>query len=112
MRQSEATSDSREVRQDIIAEERAKVNLDRKLVFPNNMETTLWPDTVLVSQQSRPLAATEPTMLWEEHCEWDMKKKCRNKLFKDIAVSCCGQVVLSKISMEPAQTTRDMWKRE
>ena len=39
-----------------------RVDLDRKLVFPNIVETNLRPDAVLVSQQSKTLVAIEMTV--------------------------------------------------
>ena len=46
-----------------------RVDLDRKLVFPNIVETNLRPDAVLVSQQSKTLVVIELTVPWDENCE-------------------------------------------
>ena len=46
-----------------------RADLDRKLVFPNIVETNLRSDAVLVSQQSKTLVAIELTVPWEEICK-------------------------------------------
>ena len=51
------------------------LDLDRKLVFPNIVETNLRPDAVLVSQQSKTLVAIKLTVQWEENCEEAHERK-------------------------------------
>ena len=46
-----------------------RVDLDRKLVFLNIVETNLRPDAVLMFQQSKTLVAIELTLPWEDNCE-------------------------------------------
>ncbi|XP_021349432.1 uncharacterized protein LOC110466448 [Mizuhopecten yessoensis] len=66
-----------------------KVDLDRKLVFPGIVETTLRPDMVIWTEQSRHLIAIELTVPWEEGCEEaherkkakydELMEKCRSR---------------------------------
>ena len=46
-----------------------RVDLDRKLVFLNIVETNLRPDAVLMFQQSKTLVAIELTLPWEDNFE-------------------------------------------
>ena len=52
-----------------------RVDLDRKLVFPNIVETNLRPHAVLVSQQSKTLVAIEVAVPWEKNCEEAHERK-------------------------------------
>ena len=73
VRQGEATADKRALRQKAVLDTghdwKLRIYLDRKLIFPNIVETSLKPDTVLVSQQSKTLVVIELTFPWEENCE-------------------------------------------
>ncbi|XP_021358056.1 uncharacterized protein LOC110453438 [Mizuhopecten yessoensis] len=51
------------------------VDLDRKLVFPGIVETTLRPDMVIWTEQSRHLIAIELTVPWEEGGEEAHERK-------------------------------------
>lgn len=68
----EWTANRRTVRKTLLdrGQERVlRVDLDRKLVFPTIMGTTLQTGEVLVSQQPKTVVTTELTMLWAEQCE-------------------------------------------
>ena len=73
LRQSEATIDKRAPSRKSVLNRghdwELRVDLDRKPVFPNILETNLKPDAVLVSQQSKTLVAIELTVPREENCE-------------------------------------------
>ena len=66
VRQGEAKADKRAPSQIAVLDRghdwELRVDLDRKLVFPNIVETNLRPDAVLVSQQSKTLFAIEITV--------------------------------------------------
>ena len=63
-----------------------RVDLDRKLVFPNIVETNLRPDAVLVSQQSKTLVAKELTVPLEENCEEAHERKSLK--YADLMADC------------------------
>ena len=52
-----------------------KVDLERKLVFPEIVHTTLRPDVVIWSVQAKKLIAIELTVPWEERCEEAHERK-------------------------------------
>ena len=78
-RQGEATADKRARRQKSVLDRghdwELGVDLDRKLVFPNIVETNLRLDVVLVSQQSKTLVAIELTVPRQENCEEAHERK-------------------------------------
>ena len=63
-----------------------RVDLDRKPVFTNIVETNLRPDAVLVSQQSKTLVAIELTVPWEENCEEAHERKSLR--YADLMADC------------------------
>ena len=90
VRQGEATADKRALRQKAVLDTghdwKLRIYLDRKLIFPNIVETSLKPDTVLVSQQSKTLVVIELTFPWEENCEETHE---RNSLkYTDLIADC------------------------
>ncbi|XP_069139335.1 uncharacterized protein [Argopecten irradians] len=62
-----------------------KVDLDGRLVFPI-VETTLRPDMVLITNQSRTIIVVELTVLWEENCEEAHEMK--NFEYADLIADC------------------------
>ena len=65
-----------------------RVDLDRKLVFPNIVETNLRPDALLVSQQSKTLVAIELTVPWEENCEEVLVHERKSLRYADLKADC------------------------
>ena len=63
-----------------------RVDLHRKLLFPNIVETTLRPDAVLFSSQSDTLIAIELTVQWEENCEEAHERKSLK--YADLMTEC------------------------
>ncbi|XP_052271754.1 uncharacterized protein LOC127872461 [Dreissena polymorpha] len=51
------------------------VDLDRRLVFPNVVQTTLRPDIVLWSETGKKLVTIELTVPWEARCEEAYERK-------------------------------------
>jgi hypothetical protein len=52
-----------------------KADLKKKLVFPEIVQTTLRPDIVMWSQQSKKIIAIELTVPWEERCREAYERK-------------------------------------
>ena len=52
-----------------------EVDLDRRLVFPNVVQTTLRPDIVLWSETAKKLVTIELTVPWEARCEEAYERK-------------------------------------
>ena len=53
-----------------------RVDLDRKLVFPEIMDSTLRPDMVLWSRQAKTIIVIELTVPWEE---WELQRVAPEK---------------------------------
>ena len=52
-----------------------RIDLGRKLVFPEVVQTTLRPDIVIWSERSKKLVAVELTVPWEERCDEAFERK-------------------------------------
>ena len=81
-----------------------KVDLIRKLVFPDVIQTTLRPDIVLWSAEDKKIIIIELTVPWEEGCDeaherksskyWELKEACQDRGWKTwlfpVEVGCRG----------------------
>ena len=71
---------------------RMKVDLIRKLVFPDVIQSTLRPDIVLWSTEDKTIIIIEITVPWEEDCDeaherksskyWELKEACQDRGWK------------------------------
>ena len=90
VRKGEATADKRAPRQKAVLDRgqdwELRVDLDRKLVFPNIVETSLRPDAVLVFQQSNTFVAIQLIVPWEDNCEEAHER--RNLKYADLMADC------------------------
>ena len=63
-----------------------KVDLRKKLVFPDVVQTSLRPDIVLWSEVSRKIIMIELTVPWEDACEEAHERKSAK--YAELADSC------------------------
>jgi hypothetical protein len=80
-----------------------RVDLEKRLVFPEFVQTTLRPDIVLLAPQGKKIVLIELTVPWEERCDEAYERKsakytqltedCRKKGWKAGAsqLSHCGR---------------------
>ena len=62
------------------------VDLKKKLVFPNIVQTTLRPDIVIWSENNKRLAMIELTAPWESRCEEAFERKTAK--YADLLAQC------------------------
>ena len=62
------------------------VDLKKKLVFPNIVQTTLRPDIVIWSEKNKRLAMIELTVPWESRCEEAFERKTAK--YADLLAQC------------------------
>ena len=62
------------------------VDLKKKVVFPNIVQTTLRPDIVIWSEKNKRLAMIELTVPWESRCEEAFERKTAK--YADLLAQC------------------------
>ena len=94
VRNSEATADISVPRLKSVLDRghdwKFRVDLDRKLLFSNFVETKIRPDLVLVSQQSKMMDEIELNFSWEENCEEAHERKSLK--YADLMAVCKDKV--------------------